>query len=212
MKKLIIISLIALFSAGSFSYAQDGNPYLQKSLMTFSYQMGFPTGDLKDFIPENDYLGWDFELKSMVTHNLALGGHIGYQGFYKKYPRDTYEFPQGALTTTIFKYYYTIPMQMIATWFFTPESMVQPFLSMNVGVNYNERRGEIGIYLLEDNSWNFSFAPEAGVIVPFGKYSQWGANLRAKYNYNVYNRDENITMDFNNLAYWNMMIGLTYTW
>jgi hypothetical protein len=212
MKKIIIISIIALFSLGYKSYAQDGNLYLQNSLMTFSYQMGFPSADLKTFIPENDFLGWDFEMKAMVTHNLALGAHIGYQGFYKKFPRDTYEFPQGALTTTIFKYYYTIPMQAVATWFFIPEGMVQPYLGMNVGVNYNERRGEIGIYVLEDNSWNFSFAPEAGVIVPFGKYSQWGVNIRGKYNYNVYNRTDEIGMDFNQLAYWNLMFGLSYTW
>jgi outer membrane protein W len=212
MKKIVIIALIAIFSAGSFSYAQNGNLFLQQSQMSFSYQMGFPTGDLKTFIDQNDYLGWDFELKAMVTHNLALGGHIGYQGFYKKFPRDTYEFPQGAITTTIFKYYYTIPMQAVATWFFMPEGMVQPYLGMNIGVNYNERRGEIGIYLLEDNSWNFSLAPEAGVIVPFGKYSMWGTNIRAKYNYNVYSRNDNLGQDFNQLAYWNMMFGLTYTW
>jgi hypothetical protein len=211
MKKIIIISLIALFSAGSLSYAQDSKLFLQKSQMTFSYQMGFATGSLKDWIQENDYLGWDFEMKSMVTHNLAIGGHIGYQGFYKKFPRDTYEFPQGAITTTVFKYYYTLPMQAVATWFFMPDGMVQPYLGMNVGVNYNERRGEIGIYSLEDNSWNFSFAPEAGVIVPFGKYSQWGVNLRGKYNYNVYSRD-NLAFDFKQLAFWNVMIGLTYTW
>lgn len=35
MKKIAIISLIALFSAGSFSYGQDGNIYLQKSQATF---------------------------------------------------------------------------------------------------------------------------------------------------------------------------------
>jgi len=212
MKKIIIISCIALLTTASLSYSQEGNLFLQKSQLSFSYQMGFPTGDLKTFIPENDYLGWDFELKTMVTHNLAIGGHIGYQGFYKKFPRDTYEFPQGAITSTIFKYYYTIPMQAVVTWFFIPEGMVQPYLGMNVGVNYNERRGEIGIYILEDNSWNFSFAPEAGVIIPFGKYSQWGANIRAKYNYNVYSRDENIGQDFNQLAYFNLMFGLTYTW
>lgn len=212
MKKIIIISLLAMFFAGSFSYAQDGNLFLQKSQMSFSYQMGFPSGDLKEWIEENDYLGWDFELKTMVTHNLALGGHIGYQGFYKKYPRDTYEFPQGAITTTIFKYCYTVPLQLTATWFFMPEGMVQPYAGMNVGVNYNERRGEIGIYILEDNSWNFSFAPEAGVIVPFGKYSQWGLNVRGKYNYNVYSRSYDQMIDFDQLSYWNLMIGLTYTW
>jgi hypothetical protein len=212
MKKIIIISLIALLTMGSKSFAQDDNMFLQNSVMTFSYQMGFPTGDLKTFIPENDYLGWDFEMKTLVTHNLAVGGHIGYQGFYKKFPRDTYEFPQGALTTTIFKYYYTVPMQAVLTWFFIPDKMVQPYLGMNIGVNYNERRGEIGIYVLEDNSWNFSFAPEAGVIVPFGKYSQWGVNVRGKYNYNVYSRTDNLGMDFNQLAYFNLMFGLSYTW
>jgi hypothetical protein len=212
MKKIIIISIIALLSNGSLSYAQDDNMYLQKSLMSFSYQMGFPSADLKTFLPVNDYLGWDYELKTMVTHNLAIGAHVGYQGFYKKYPRDTYEFPQGAITSTIFKYYYTIPLQAAATWFFIPEGMVQPYIGMNVGVNYNERRGEIGVYVLEDNSWNFSFAPEAGVIVPFGKYSQWGVNIRGKYNYNVYNRNDGIGMDFNQLAYFNIMFGLSYTW
>lgn len=174
--------------------------------------MGFPTGSLKEFLPENDYLGWDFDMRSMVTHNLAVGGHIGYQGFYKKYPRDTYYFPQGAITTTVFKYYYTIPMQASATWFFIPEKMIQPFLGFNVGVNYNERRAEIGMYVLEDNSWNFSFAPEAGVIVPFGKYAQWGLNLRGKYNYNVYNREYDSFIDFKQLAFFNVMIGVTYTW
>jgi hypothetical protein len=212
MKKIFLISVIVLFFAGSSSYAQDGNLFLQKSQMTFSYQMGFPSADLKTFLPENDFLGWDFEMKSMVTHNLAVGGHIGYQGFYKKYPRATYEFPQGAITTTVFKYFYTIPMQANVTWFFIPDKLFQPYLGMNVGVNYNERRGEIGIYVVEDNSWNFSFAPEAGVIVPFGKYSQWGLNVRGKYNYNVYQRDYTTLQDFNQLAYWNVMIGLTYTW
>jgi hypothetical protein len=212
MKKIIILAIIAIFATGSYSYSQVDNPYLKNTLLTFSYQMGFPSGDLKTFLPQNDYLGWDFEMKTMVTHNLAVGAHIGYQGFYKKYPRATYEFPQGAITTTIFKYYYTVPMQATATWFFIPEKMVQPYLGVNVGVNYNERRGEIGIYVLEDNSWNFSFAPEAGVIVPFGKFSEWGLNLRAKYNYSVYNRDDGIGMDFNQLAYWNVMIGLTYTY
>ena len=190
MKKIIIISLIALFSTGSISYSQEGNLFLQKSIMTFSYQMGFPTGDLKTFIPANDYLGWDFELTTMVTHNLAVGGHIGYQGFYKKFDRDTYVFPRGAITSTIFKYYYSVPMQAVVTWYFIPEGMVQPYISMDVGVNYNERRGEIGLIVLEDNSGNFSFAPEVGVIVPFGKYAQWGANVRGKYMYNVYNRTD----------------------
>jgi hypothetical protein len=206
MKKILFIAISAvLLSAGSMK-AQDDNYFLQTNLINFSYQMGFPTGDLNEWMPENSFTGWDVEYKTMVTRNLAVGGHIGWQSFYKKYPRDTYEFPGGALTTTVFKYFYTIPMQAVVSYYFTPEGFVQPFVSFDVGVNYNERRGEIGIYVIEDNSWNFSFAPEFGVTVPFGKFSTWGLTARAKYNYNVYDRD-----NFKGLAYINAIVGLTYS-
>ena len=98
-------------------------------------------------------------------------------------------------------------MQALADWFFNPKGFVQPFAGLGIGVNYNERRTEIGFYALEDNSWNFSVSPEAGVIVPFGKYSAWGFSAKARYNYQVYNRDR-----FNGMQYLDLSFGLSYSY
>ena len=104
---------------------------------------------------------FDAELKGTVAHGLFVGGMIGYQSYYKKYPRDTYYFDKGALTSTIFKYYYTVPIRVVADYFLNPDGFVQPFVGLSTGVNYNERRLEVGFYSFEDKSWNFVVAPEA---------------------------------------------------
>ena len=193
-------------------FAQMGGQFLQNGLFTFSWQMAFSTGDLKTWLPENSFRGWDAEYTQLVTDNLAIGGHIGWQGFYKKYPRNTYEFPSGAITTTIFKTYYTIPMHGIVTYYFIPDGFVQPFASVLVGVNYNERDLQFGQYVVEDQSWNFSFAPEVGLIIPFGEISQWGLNVRARYLYNVYNRDGYRGLgEMSGLSYLNVMTGMSYS-
>ncbi len=169
MKKIIIIAVISFTIVSGKMYSQMGGQFLQNGLFTFSYQMAFSMGDLNNWLPENSFRGFDLEYTTLVTDNLAVGGHVGWQGFYKKYPRDTYEFPSGAITTTIFKTYYTIPMHGIVTYYFIPDKFIQPFASILVGVNYNERDLQFGQYIVEDQSWNFSFAPELGLIIPFGE-------------------------------------------
>ena len=212
MKKIIIIAITLFTFASGTTYSQMGGQFLQNGLFSFSWQMGFATGDLKTWLPENSFRGGDFEYTKLVTHNLAVGAHVGWQGFYKKYPRATYEFPSGAITTTIFKTYYTIPMHGIVTYYFMPDKFVQPFASFLIGVNYNERDLQFGQFIVEDQSWNFSFAPEVGLIVPFGELSQWGLNVRARYLYNVYSRDGvNGYGEMSGLAYLNVMTGLSFS-
>lgn len=210
MKKIIIIAVTLFTFASGATYSQTGGQFLQNGVFSFSYQMAFPTGDLHAWMPENSYRGWDIEYTNLVTDNLAIGGHIGWQGFYKEYPKDTYEFPAGAVTTSLFKTFYTIPMHGVVTYYFVPDAFVQPFASILIGVNYNERDLQFGSYVIEDQSWNFSFAPEVGMIIPFGELSQWGFNVRARYLYNVYSRDYSMAQDFSGMAWLNVMTGLSF--
>jgi hypothetical protein len=212
MKKIIIIAAMLVSVISSKTFSQMGGQFLQDNVFSFSWQMAFPTGDLKSWLPENSYRGWDIEYTKLLNDHVAVGGHIGWQGYYKKYPRSTYEFPSGSLTTTIFKTYYTIPMHGIVTYYFIPDKFIQPFASFLIGVNYNERDLQFGQYIVEDQSWNFSIAPELGLIIPFGELSQWGLNARARYLYNVYQRDGYKGYgEVSGLAYLNVMIGLSYS-
>ena len=126
MKRIIILAVVLFTLTVSTSQAQMGGQFLQNGVFTFSWQMAISTGDLNTWLPENSFRGWDAEYTTLVNDHLAIGGHVGWQGFYKKYPRDTYEFPSGTITTTIFKTYYTIPMHGIVTYYFIPDKFVQP--------------------------------------------------------------------------------------
>lgn len=214
MKKIIIIAITSLLLSSGATYSQMGGQFLKNGLFTVGYQMGFSTGDLHTWMSANSFRGGDFEYLQFINddHKFAVGGHIGWQGFYKDYPRQTYEFPSGALTSEIFKYYYTIPMHGVASYYFNPDGFVQPYVSLMIGVNYNERSTQIGQYYFTDKSWNFSFAPEVGLIVPFGELSDWGLNVKASYLYNVYSRDGYHDVgSFGGLAYFNILTGLTYS-
>ena len=214
MKKYIFFSVMSVLVITSPLFSQDmtyedrsSNYYLQRSIFSFNYNLSFPLSDLHDWIPTTGVAGFDAEFKSLLTDNIALGGMIGYAGFYKKYDRDTYEFENGALTSAVFKYYYTVPIRIVADYFISPGSFVQPFIGLSTGVNYNERRLEVGFYALEDKSWNFVVAPEAGLIIPFGRFSEWGFSLKARYNYQVYSRD-----NFSGLQYLDVALGFSYSY
>lgn len=226
MKRHIYTTLVILLISAGAALGQDmtltnGNDlpapvpqelsgsgyFIQNSLFSFNYNLSFPAGDLKDYIHPLGVAGFDAQLQGFVTDNLAVGGMIGIMSFYEKYPRDTYYFENGALTTTIYNYYYTVPMHAVADWFFNPTGFIQPFAGLGLGINYNERRTEIGFYALEDNSWNFAVSPEAGVIVPFGKFSEWGFSLKGRYNYQVYERDR-----FSGMQYFDLTFGFSYSY
>ena len=214
MKKNIFLTVVLVLGFASSLLSQDegyegrsSNYFLNRSLFSVNYNLTFPLGDLHDFIPVTGVAGFDVEYKALVTDNIAIGGMIGYESFYKKYDRDTYYFENGALTSTIFKYYYTVPMRVVFDFFISPGSFVQPFVGLSTGVNYNERRLEVGFYALEDKSWNYVVAPEAGLIIPFGKFSEWGFSAKARYNYQVYDRD-----NFSGLQYLDVSLGFTYSY
>jgi hypothetical protein len=214
MKSKILLSIIlsiamlpGVFSQGMTFEERPSNYYMQSNLFSFNYNLSFPFGDLNDYVPSTGVKGFDVELKTFVTDNIAIGGMIGYQGFYKKYPRDTYSFENGALTSTLFAYYWTIPIRVVADYFISPGSLIQPFIGLSTGVNYNERRLEVGFYYIDDKSWNYVIAPEAGLIIPLGKYAEWGFSVKARYNYHVYSRD-----NFNGLQYLDVALGFSYSY
>jgi hypothetical protein len=214
MKKNIFLSIIlsvallpSVFGQDAFYEDRSTNYFLQRSLFSFNYSLSFPMGDLNDFISKPGVKGFDAELKAFVTDNIAVGGMIGYQGFYEKYDRNTYTFENGALTSTLFAYYWTVPIRVVADYFIAPGSFIQPFIGLSTGLNYNERRLEIGFYYIDDKSWNYVIAPEAGLIIPVGKYSEWGFSAKVRYNYHVYNRD-----NFNGLQYLDVALGFSYSY
>ncbi len=207
MKKIIISLAIFFVLSASAGYSQTGGEgFFRKNLLGMNYSLSFPVSDFHDFIQDMGYRGWDVELKTFVTDNIAVGGGLGWYAFYQKYPRDTYEFENGALTTTVFAYHYSVPMRAVVDYYFLPNSFVHPWIGLNINLYYNDRELQVGYYLISDESWNFGLTPEVGILVPFGRNVDWGAHVKGKYNYQFYNRER-----FNNLSWFDVTFGLSYT-
>ncbi len=187
--------------------AAINNRFLERGLFSIEYNASFPVGEFSDFISEPGYRGWHFELKGVINDNLAIGGSVGWYAFYEEFDRDTYLFDGGSLTSSIFNYYYSVPLRVVAHYYFLPDAFIQPFAGLSIGTSYNEKRREIGFYVFEEKKWNFGLTPEVGAIIPFGDMAEWGAQIKGRFNYLTYNDNEQ-----DNTMFIDISIGLVYSY
>lgn len=227
MKRLIILTFSLFIFTGSALKAQDSyitseslplapskpavgaitSSFLGNGLFNLEYNLSFPMGEFKDFISKVGYRGWRFQFQGVINDHITVGGYTGWYGFYEKRPRTTYELENGAITGTIWTYYYSMPLHAVAQYYFLPESFVQPFIGLAMGVNYDVRELELGVYYVRDETWDFCFVPEIGAIIPFGQGSEWGAVIKGRYNYTAYPHYK-----MNSLQHIDLSFGLAYSY
>lgn len=178
MKKLLLIAIV-LFGMG---------PLLKAQMLNLNYQISVPLGDLKDFTNETSFRGMDLEYHKFVTDRFSLGAAIGWNVFYQDKNHATGDFSfKGnkniyTMTGNQYRYVNTVPLTAIGRYFLTDgTSAVQPFLGLGSGARWTEKRLELGQYTSTLSRWQFTFAPEIGMMVPFN--DQVALNVGARYNY-----------------------------
>ncbi len=178
MKKLLLIAIV-LFGMG---------PLLKAQMLNLNYQISVPLGDLKDFTNETSFRGMDLEYHKFVTDRFSLGAAIGWNVFYqdKNHATDDFSFKGNkniyTMTGNQYRYVNTVPLTAIGRYFLTDgTSAVQPFLGLGAGARWTEKRLELGQYTSTLSRWQFTFAPEIGMMVPFN--DQVALNVGARYNY-----------------------------
>ncbi|MEP6750595.1 MAG: outer membrane beta-barrel protein [Bacteroidota bacterium] len=185
MKKIkYLITGVVLFCALGV-FAQDEGLTLK-----LNYSMGIPTGSFKNSIVNNtSWKGFGAELMYHTSNSFAIGMETGSQEFYQKYPRQLYKQSDGSdISAVVSNSIQTVPLLLKAQYNFLPEKAIRPYVALGVGGNiitYNQYAGEFG----SDNKTKFGFAarPEAGVYIPFRKYSRAGFSLSAGYNFEPFN-------------------------
>ena len=170
MKKYIsILALVfGLYSAG---FSQD--------MSTIMYNVGIPMGDLKDFISPASARGLSFDYQYMMTDNVALGFGIGWQVFYEDI--GFFESTDGTATISGYQYRYlnSFPAHFTATYFLDTGGDIRPYAGLGIGVAYNLRNRDFGVFTIEDDAWQFSFRPEAGIMYEFSY--RFAMKLNARY-------------------------------
>ena len=169
MKKILILTAFSLLVVFT-TKAQNSS--------TLMYNVAVPMGDLKDFINPVSARGLSFDYQYMMTDNVALGFGIGWQVFYEDI--GFFESTDGTATISGYQYRYlnSFPAHFTATYFLDNGGLVIPYGGLGIGIAYNLRNTDFGMFTIEEDAWQFSLRPEAGLLFDLSYNFAMKLNIR----------------------------------
>ena len=220
-KNIIITFAFLLFAMVSFADGYPKNDKVQNTnivteddfllpdgFFNINYNLGIGIGDLREFINENSYRGFNIDARYFLNNKFTLGGYLGWTGFYEKFDRKSYNFESGSITGVGATTYYNFTMGLNAHYYPIPSGLIKPYIGLNAGPLYQTVQVQVGKYYVEDQNWQFMFAPELGVFIPFGPDSQAGINTGVRYSLISYH-NTNYGFD-NGLHYLQFFVGISF--
>lgn len=172
MKKISIL-LVALMIFGATSYGQS-------RFSKVSWEIGFPTGDLKEFLVNEDISlgGISFDYRRMVKDNITVGGNISWAFFNGSSREDLID---GTTTISGLRQFYvnTLPI-MVNAHYYRDIGDSQIYFGTGLGGVWTLQRTDIGSYFTDNDNFQFGIMPEIGFNIPFSFTSN--VNISAKYN------------------------------
>ena len=199
MKKAIILLAVAALS---------GSAALAQNVWTVNYEIGIPLGSMSDYVSKASFRGFSVNGNTYISDNITVGGTMHWSAYYEKYPRNTYELADGAITSTVWAKAYIMPLLANIRYNFLPEGTIRPYVGLGTGAYYIQQETQIGLYVDNRNNWRWGLTPEVGLYYPFG-LSDFGLHARVGYNHVFYNV-EPIGSSLSNLT---VSIGLSlFSW
>ncbi|HBH06170.1 MAG TPA: hypothetical protein DDX92_06180 [Flavobacteriales bacterium] len=172
MKKIIIVTVILLV----------GFQVSGQNFFGFSYNTALPLGETNDFVDNYSWGIGGLEWKKFMNDNVAIGMSFSWQVFRNKVNRGTVQVDDNTTVNgTQLRYLNFFPVTATATYHFNPEGSVIPYGTAGVGAYRVLQRFDISGFVFDENTWNFGFYPEIGVIVPSGGNVNFWFNTRYHY-------------------------------
>ena len=172
----------------------------QRMKLNINYGVGIPaTSGFKDYVSNTSFRGWNANLLYEVNDQWSVGLGVGMQSFYQRYDRAIYKTVEGSdLSAVVTNTAIAMPILVQGQFNLLPEAKVQPYVGMGVGANFGIYRQYFGEFSNNTTKLGFAARPEAGILIPVGKYRESSIVVGAAYNYLPYKQD-NLT-DMSNLG------------
>jgi len=174
MKKLKLFLIASLVSTGIM--AQD-------NFFGITYNTALTTGETKEFIEDYSWGALGLEWKKMVTDNASYGINFSWQVMSQKIDHGVIDIPESTITLsgTQLRYLNFFPITVTGSYHFNPEGNIIPFVGIGAGPYRVLQRFDISGYVFQEDTWNFGFYPEVGVLIPTGGSADFFIN--SKYHY-----------------------------
>src|SRR5690348_6321176 len=136
MKKIIFIISFCFITVGA-AFAQSNT--------TISYSVGFPVGDLSDYITNVSWRGVSLDFRKMVNPNIGVGFSTGWNVFYESMGRNTYTVDNQSLTGKQYRYSNHFPIYINPTYYLRPDDTVNPYFTLGIGTIYSLRNTDMNL-------------------------------------------------------------------
>ena len=195
MKKIffsfVIVAMVALQAM-----AQDNKYSIQ-------YTIGFPTGDLNDFISKTSFRGVFFEFQNELTPQFSVGLAGGIQTFYERKPYATYTEGTVSLSGLQYRYTNSFPILLTFDYYYDTEAILTPFVGLGLGTIYSVRDIDMGLYRSETEAWQLGIQPEVGL--EYDVNEAVGLKIAGKY-FQAFD-----TSELDGTSYFSLNVGLVFT-
>ncbi len=154
--KLVAVLLASVLLA-SAAHAQD-------YWFGVSYDTSMPLEDTKEFAGDFSWLGLSLEGRKMVNDNASVGFVFAWHEMDKEFT-GVAPVSQGVDVFAAQKRYInSFPMLVNAHYYLGQPGKPRLHVGLGLGAYLIERRVELGeIYVLDEDTWHFGIAPEAGI-------------------------------------------------
>lgn len=174
MKKVLLTIIVSLFVSVGFVNAQ-------KDYASINYAVSFGTGDLGEYISQTSFRGFLFEYRKSVTSNVSVGLDASWNMFYERKDNATYTKETVSLSGVQFRYSKNVPVLISADYFFRANESFRPYVNFGLGTIYTRRTLDMGVYRLQEDTWQFALKPEIGFLYELN--NSGGLKFGAKYYY-----------------------------
>ena len=173
MKKIIALVIFCSFVSMTSVFSQAENH------ISIQYDMSFGTGDLGDYISAGRFRGASAQYRYAATDNILVGIDAAWNVFYEKKDYDSYTSGTMTLSGVQYRYQNQVPLLVAVDYVFSPDKDFQPYIGLGIGTMYSERNTTMGIWVLEENPWQFAIKPEVGLLYNFS----FGSALKLGFKY-----------------------------
>jgi opacity protein-like surface antigen len=214
MRRIIYLIIIAISFIAFEGVAQttvktveqkqiEPSAYTIEHIVVLNYNMGFTSGNTKDFIEKASFRGFGFEYRRVIKNIWSVGFSVDWQRFYESLGKQTVDFNESTLYGSQFNYINSVPLMVTGHYYFMGvDDDLITFVGSGIGTYYNELYTDIGSARFYSDSWQFGLAPEAGLIYNVGY--EVGISAAVRYNYGF----ETSSLDAQ--SYWTIRVGIAW--
>jgi opacity protein-like surface antigen len=197
MKKIVafVLFLFALTQAN----AQEKYIYVNLDINT-------PLSN-KGWLDKTSSRGLKFGYRKFITEKFSAGLDLGVANYSQYFPKETFEYPSGALTTDYFNYITSYTVTASGQYYFGGNDIFHPYAGIGLGAMNNQYTQYYNIYTDVDRSWGFLARPEAGVLVRISQRRSIGLMAAIHYDYATNQSDDN---NYSNFTGFGVQVGVMF--